>query len=791
MFCLHCGTKLPDDALFCFNCGTKQDHPYRKIAPETEMPYEEPEKVTAPAEEEAAEPLPETDLPAAEELPEAETPAEEPVVPEVPETVREDEPLPEEPLPEEDLPETELPEEPLPIEELPEEDLPEIALEETEEAELSAAISEEQKKPDKFCPFCGAGNDEDAVFCESCGRRMSDVYQAAAAAKPAPPKAAVQRPLRSEAMQKTRAPQEKGGGKGKWIGLGLAAAAVIAVVLFLVLGGGDSRYLAYQKDGSLLQIDLNDPEKGPETLSEGTYGTGVLKYSQDGAYVLYPGDFASMNSDYPLMMKKLGSKDVPVRLDADVSFYEVLADDSVIFQTSDDDLYRSGYGQEKTRIAEDVNGFTLSEDGSLLLYSLKGNEGLYGTDTALQGEKTKLFDAYDYYSVSRDLKTVCVADDNVLYVIENFGSAEKVAENFYSFEVMEDGSVWYALPEAEGTAPWEKFFENDLTEEQLAEPEYPNENDYRITITEKDGTGRYVQREALDEEAYEAAVEAYEQKLDAQEAIEEITGEAGDLGATQTVYRYQGGESTVVREGVFFPMLSRTDGALYYAIDETAPKIPLSEIYEAAQQNGEVDEESYYIRMAERLDSVFNDLSGETVLEGYVGQIQSWDKTNRIVYATCYDYEKQETQLCAFALAEGGKKSPVAAGDSSWFITLADGRVAWIDSYGEGGGALHLNGEKIAEGVYSTYPDETNGLYYLADVRNDAGTLYYTDGGAPVKIAEDVYLYHPVAAAAAAVITDYSSSRESGDLKFCTGSEAPVRLDEDVDYIIAVQPQKD
>ena len=23
MFCMNCGTKLPDDAKFCYNCGTK------------------------------------------------------------------------------------------------------------------------------------------------------------------------------------------------------------------------------------------------------------------------------------------------------------------------------------------------------------------------------------------------------------------------------------------------------------------------------------------------------------------------------------------------------------------------------------------------------------------------------------------------------------------------------------------------------------------------------------------------------------------------------------------------
>ena len=105
MFCINCGTQLPDSAKFCFACGQKIDvfpkpeapaEEVEEVIPESvpEAPVEEPEAVEAPApaEPEApeiqpeAEPEPQPEAP--EEQPEpAPEPEPEPEIPETPETV--------------------------------------------------------------------------------------------------------------------------------------------------------------------------------------------------------------------------------------------------------------------------------------------------------------------------------------------------------------------------------------------------------------------------------------------------------------------------------------------------------------------------------------------------------------------------------------------------------------------------------------------------------------------------------------------------------------------------------
>ena len=79
----------------------------------------------------------------------------------------------------------------------------------------------------KFCPYCGAGLDEDMVFCPKCGKRFASEKEnphytqtPAAEVKPAP--------VQAEAAMAAPAPKKKRGG----------LIAVIACVVILVIVGG-------------------------------------------------------------------------------------------------------------------------------------------------------------------------------------------------------------------------------------------------------------------------------------------------------------------------------------------------------------------------------------------------------------------------------------------------------------------------------------------------------------------------------------------------------------------------
>ena len=122
--CIHCGTELPEGAKFCFKCGGKQ------LEQETK---EEKDNFQTPAQEEEGEETTVFIEEASQEASDEET-AQEPA--------------------EEDL------------EEAPDEKAP-------HEEEQPEAEEKQRNTGRKFCPYCGAQNDADAVFCFSCGKNMT------------------------------------------------------------------------------------------------------------------------------------------------------------------------------------------------------------------------------------------------------------------------------------------------------------------------------------------------------------------------------------------------------------------------------------------------------------------------------------------------------------------------------------------------------------------------------------------------------------------------------------------
>lgn len=127
----------------------------------------------------------------------------------------------------------------------------------------------------KFCPYCGVKNDEDAVFCSSCGKAM-DMSK---------------NPVEVSVQKKEDSPGKK---FPKKLAIG-ATVALLAVGGACIVGAllmGNHKYVAYLKDDSVNQADLEHDKKEAVKYS-GNYGNEdalfnayvEVKYSRDGNYI--------------------------------------------------------------------------------------------------------------------------------------------------------------------------------------------------------------------------------------------------------------------------------------------------------------------------------------------------------------------------------------------------------------------------------------------------------------------------------------------------------------------------
>ena len=745
--CIHCGTELPEGAKFCFKCGGKQLEQEIK---------EEKDNFQTPAQEEEGEETTVFIEEASQEASDEET-AQEPA--------------------EEDL------------EEAPDEKAP-------HEEEQPEAEEKQRNTGRKFCPYCGAQNDADAVFCFSCGKNMTAMGEKNAGKNAYTPKRKI--PVKLLA--------------GGVIIIGAVAAA--AAIIGNLLDSGKDDYVAYLKDNRVNQADLSHYKREPVEYS-GKYGsddiytsyTATVQYSEDGKYIFYPTELESGSDglNYRLNMQKVGKSEDPIRIDNSVSSYTVLDDNRVVYiKSGNNTLYINDRKNNKEKISSDVIIYYVDDDQKNIVWAESNSEGgysVYQQPLNLKQDKKELADDVDYYNiVAGDLDQITVMEDDVLYLIRDFGEKEKISSgvSYVTTNNAKTDTVYY-VKEEETPVMAADLVEDDCAEADAAMQE-PVYEDYQTEKVQKnDVTNQYEKVSVTDYDAYDEAYAQYRQKLNRDEMRESL-GSYEISNQMKGLYCYKDGKEVKIDEA-FTGSASYDDGEsiIFNRFNlENIPKIKLSEISSA----GEV-ESRYYESLEDSTETCIYSGSKITVLDEVLDSEFTVDDDGKTGYGIktgttladsedgdssgTYTEETGENTLYSFAL-EGSSagKCRVVAENVESIERVKDGNVYYLTDMEDESGELYCNDEDVDSDVKTgslTFKDGV--VFYAVDYDSSKGraTLKMYNGKTDVTIADDVFSYKVIDKKNVVMLIDYNVSSYEGDLKYYRGKDGLEDIDDNVSFI--------
>ena len=322
----------------------------------------------------------------------------------------------------------------------------------------------------KFCPQCGAQQQDNVSFCDQCGTNLN-VTEAPTAEPAAAPAAA---PAKKPALSKTLIAIIAGG---------LAVVILLGVLLACLLGGSEPVYGIYYKDGEVFITDFESEDPILLTDELGAWGSGVLSaivMTPDGKYVFYPDEVERDDKSVTIFFRDtLDPEADPVKMAAKVVEYFVADDsDTVIYRTEKGELcrYSISSGESET-IDKDVDNYDCSEDGQNIIYATrttKNDKIVYTHYRILNGnieEPATLPKAHDY-ECSEDLTLFIYEEEHKeddkadkkykTYMLDENGEETVIDTDVYNVWIMDDNSVYYSKAGKEHKGS--KFVKNDTNE---------------------------------------------------------------------------------------------------------------------------------------------------------------------------------------------------------------------------------------------------------------------------------------------------------------------------------------
>ncbi len=649
-----------------------------------------------------------------------------------------------------------------------------------------------QQAGQRFCPHCGGANDADAVFCSICGKDMNGEGQ----------------PVVVEETTGKKVPKKLIAGA---VGV-VVAVVVIGGVVKIVggLGGGKSdSYITYVKDGYINQSDIENYKKKAveyqgrygSTSDDGENYSASVSYSKDGEYICYPTDvnYGDDGTEFRLNMQKVGKTEEPVKIDSSVTSYRILDNNKILYKKAGNDtLYINDWKGNKEKIASDVDYFYLDSDQKNIVWSESNGDGTINVcqqDVALKKEKKTLAKDVDSFYTSSDLKYILVKEQDIVYMIENFGEKQKIASGVedISYDDLDNGGIYYTKS-SEETLTAADVVEDDCADSD-ATIEEPDREDYKVEKIEKNNwTGKYEKVESIDEDAYDAAYKKYYDK----ENRDEIRDALEDYEISTPVaklYYVKDGKETQVDATVaqMYYYTGEWNGMVYghYNMEEV-PKLKISEIDSASSI-----ESDYYQMLSESVQTcVYTEKNKTVVLDENLATVWGVDADSKTGYGVKMqdsgsDEEDATYSLYSFSVDNNSDgKCKLISEDVAYYQELIkDGDVYYLkDTDSDGNGDLYCNDKNIDSDVKSgtlyTVPDSDSVLYAVDYNRsNNSATLKMYDGKKDKIIADDVYSYVPIDEKHIALLIDYSMKSYRGDLQYYLGKEELNSIDEDVSFI--------
>lgn len=648
-----------------------------------------------------------------------------------------------------------------------------------------------QQVQQRFCPHCGGTNDADAIFCSICGKDMNGAGQ----------------PVVEETTSK-KVPKKLIVGA---VGV-VAAVVVIGGVVKIVGGLGGSKsdsYITYVKDGYINQSDIEHYKKKSveyqgrygSTSDDGENYSAGVRYSKDGKYICYPTDvnYGDDSIEFRLNMQKVGKTEEPVKIDSSVTSYTILDNNKILYKKAGNDtLYINDKKGNKEKIASDVEYFYLDSDQKNIVWSESNGDGTINVcqqDVALKKEKKTLAKDVDSFHTSSDLKYILVNEQDIIYMIENFGEKQKIASGVedVSYDDLDNGRIYYTKS-SEETLSAEDVVEDDCADSD-ATIEEPDREDYKVEKIEKnDWTGKYEKVESVDEDAYDAAYEKYYDKENRDE-IRDALEDYEISTPVEKLYYVKDGKETQVDATVaqMYYYTGDWKGIVYsrYNMDDV-PKLKISEIDSASSI-----ESDYYQMLSESAQTcVYTEKNKTVVLDENLATVWGVDADSKTGYGVKMQDSGSEDEDATYSLYSfsvdnnsDGKCKLISEDVAYYQELIKDGDVYYLkDTDSDGNGDLYCNDKNIDSDVKSgtlyKVPDSENILYAVDyNKSNGSATLKMYDGKKDKIIADDVYSYLPIDEKHIALLIDYSMKSYRGDLQYYLGKEELKSIDEDVSFI--------
>ncbi len=741
MKCLQCGVDLPQGAKFCSHCGAKQERDAEKMqkANQAEMP--EPDAVKEEIKAAEPEPVYEKKQTAEKEVIEEETTKVE-------------------------------------VNKVEANKVEQAKAEDNKAKEFKVKeINPEPEQEGGYCPYCGTWNGKDTVFCAACGKVVDGT---------APHLAVQHQPVKKEKSPKIVL--------GAAIGAVLLVAVIAGICLFRNSGSVDrDSCVTYIKSGTLYGLNAKKIKKDPIEYAGNlsnyiTLGQAynMVQFSEDGTYICYPSNIPEARTKgYRLNVAKLGKKsDESTKIDSNVSSYQILKNNKIIFKDYNNTLFISTLEGEKEKVASDVELYYIDPDYKNIVWTEYKNEqtNLYCRDFKLKNEKTKLVSNINLPKVSEDLDIIYVTDmDHTLYAIKNLGEKEKIASgvSLLLHGNYEDGTAYYCK-EKEQKAVAMDMVEDDMKASDAALKE-PEEKDYQKTgLEENVYTGEYEKVTTTDWDAYEQAQYEFSQKKERDELREQLEIYEMEQSGLE-LYRYDGKESVLVDENYISNQAATDDVIVYSRFNgKKMQKIKISEL------SGISDlEQKYESICSDAMETCLFSNGKQTVLTEPIS-VCSVDQEAKKAYGLTIEGDDYSGVLYSFDIGKNADGSMKKVADNVETIEeTSDGDVYYIVDMDSNGGDLYCNETNIDSDVQSRSLYRVGDLlYYKAEADNTGQdyTLRFYNGKEAATIGEDIVCENVMDDNCIIFLGDYSWSSYSGDLQYFNGKESKL-IEEDVTWI--------
>ncbi|MBE6949022.1 MAG: zinc ribbon domain-containing protein [Ruminococcaceae bacterium] len=673
-----------------------------------------------------------------------------------------------------------------------------------------------------FCSNCGTQTSTEFAFCQSCG---ASITETPAEEQPA-----------ADPVEKKKLPKKA----IMFGGIGVAVVAVLILVISLFSGGdsrkGENNYALYLKDSEIFFTNLKEDSESwqltsrlvdtddvdDEDLADSSYYLGLYTcMSEDGKYIFFP-DKVGDDDGFNLYYREVGNPEAEaIKIDSSVVSYTVNSSATLVtyLKGEEGNLYQYNVGEDsKDKIASEVNGFEVSDDGNKIGYI--NSEGSIYLKYADKDKEKIASEVSSLEYLTADFTTVYYIKDGSLYKQVEGADKVKIASDVYDvIKIYDSGEIYYLTSEA-GEISLMDYVTDDMkdADASITEPAYPDYPDSPDSPSWWD----YDTDEEYDAayEAYEQAYAEYEAECDrlyaeyeaayeaywAKEYRDELRVDLEEETLEQSSYSlcfYDGSEGIAITDAFV--------GGYYYYSDYTyASDVPVI-AYEAYNQSSlekvKLSEvESIYDIESMIEAALFSSSERYIAVKGTATVVeQEKEATNfRINSSGTVAYyiddipnEKNYGELYCISITDGvvGKAemydSDVYTG---YCYFVSDTELKYFKDYKDGKGELYINKNKIdydVEVYYVEVYSDLGKVFYFTDWNDEKayGTLKVYNGEESVKIADDVHSYSVTPDGRVLYLYDYSLNYYKGELHEWNNGETR-KIDDDVVAVLPVFESK-